>query len=525
MKVALCCIGRLENRYVREYVTYYMNIGVDKIFIYDNNHDGEETFEEAIGDFVTNGFVSIINFRNKEAQQLKAYQDCYDKHKDEYDWLCFFDFDEFLTFKEKDENIKTFLGDACFANYNMIHINWLVYSDNDIVYYEDKPLTERFTKPVMPLDFELTYNFPENNHIKTILRGGLDGVKWNSTPHTPKGVKKCCNALGNECMADSPFNPYDFNRAWLRHFQTKTIQEWLELKMRRGVGDRTRESFEKTYQVDNFFVYNKKTEEKEEIIKEYKNFMLNKELDIFICTHKDFKKVVSHPCYKVINVKEIDYNELGLKCNDEFHCELAAYLWIVKHYKIKKYIGFCHYRRYFSFMDSIPDMDSIFETCDAVLPAPTKCRVSVKENYGICHNKEDLDIIEEIVKEWFPAYYGAVNTAFNKNNMLFTNNMFIMKREDFLEFMTLYKNVIDRYLTYIGGDVEKRINENKDKYLKDIEDNPQNNEVWYQKRIGGYVAERLLTAFVIKNFKKIKLYNINLTEKKYNMDKIDEKYE
>ena len=39
MKVALCCIGRLENRYIKEYVDFYLGIGVDKIFLYDNNYD------------------------------------------------------------------------------------------------------------------------------------------------------------------------------------------------------------------------------------------------------------------------------------------------------------------------------------------------------------------------------------------------------------------------------------------------------------------------------------------------------
>ena len=47
MKVALCCIGRLENRYIREYVGFYLGIGVDKVFLYDNNYDGEEYFEAA----------------------------------------------------------------------------------------------------------------------------------------------------------------------------------------------------------------------------------------------------------------------------------------------------------------------------------------------------------------------------------------------------------------------------------------------------------------------------------------------
>ena len=30
MKIGLCCIGKLENEYIREFVEYYKNIGVEE---------------------------------------------------------------------------------------------------------------------------------------------------------------------------------------------------------------------------------------------------------------------------------------------------------------------------------------------------------------------------------------------------------------------------------------------------------------------------------------------------------------
>ena len=44
IKVAVCCIGRQENRYINEFISHYLNLGVDKIFIYDNNGYDEEYF-------------------------------------------------------------------------------------------------------------------------------------------------------------------------------------------------------------------------------------------------------------------------------------------------------------------------------------------------------------------------------------------------------------------------------------------------------------------------------------------------
>ena len=37
-KVCLCTFGKQENRYIREFVSYYKKIGIDKIYLlYDNN--------------------------------------------------------------------------------------------------------------------------------------------------------------------------------------------------------------------------------------------------------------------------------------------------------------------------------------------------------------------------------------------------------------------------------------------------------------------------------------------------------
>lgn len=265
MKVALCCIGRLENRYIKEYVDYYKNLGICKMFIYDNNQGSEEHFEEAVGDYAKDGFVDIIDFRDKSVCQLEAYQDCYDKYNKEYDWICFFDIDEYLTFADDKLNINDFLSQDKFNGFNMIHVNWKVYYDNDLVYYEDKPLRERFKEP-MPLDFKYGYDFPENNHIKSIIRGGLNGIKWNATPHSPHYDGKCCNPIGEECKANSPFNQYNFDVAWLNHYQTKTIEEWVDVKSKRGFPDGNKNFFKINGAVEEFFKRNRMTAEKKKFL-------------------------------------------------------------------------------------------------------------------------------------------------------------------------------------------------------------------------------------------------------------------
>ena len=235
----------------------------------------------------------------------------------------------------------------------------------------------------------------------------------------------------------------------------------------------------------------------------------NSNLDIFICTHKDFKQVVNNESYHVINNNVID--ESKYPPGNKFYSEIMTFYYVADNFKLKDYVGFCHYRRYFSFMDNVPNMDEVFKENDVIIGKPEKYGVSVKQFYGSCHNVDDLDIVENIVKEKYPDYYNIFSKYMNQK-MFIPCNMFIMKREDFLEYVEFIRGVLNEYLKEVGTDIYKRIEDNKDKYLKK---NSPNNTVEYQYRLGGYLAERLTGVFICKHFKKARAYEIKITEKKY----------
>lgn len=501
MKVALCCIGRLENQYAVEYVKHYKSLGFDKIFIYDNNHDGEEYFEDVLQPFIDENFVEIIDFRNKEAAQLMAYNDCYSKHGNEYDWIAFFDFDEFLILVE-DKDIKSYL--SRFDTFQGVKINWMIYTDNDLIKNDGRGVLERFKTP-MNYDRCITYKFPENNHAKSIIRCGIDNVKWKQTPHAVSNIKYC-NSIGDNC-SNSPFEPYNFELAYIKHFTTKTIEEWIENKSKRGVADRTYETFKRTYNSDNFFKINNKTEEK---INYINKIGIKNNLGIFICTHKDFKMEMTNECYKIVDNRNNEIKELN-NLDDKFYSELLSFYNVAENIELPKYVGFCHYRRYFNFLDDIPNMNEIFSQYNAIIPRPLFLNESVKEHYARFHNLEDLEMIENIIKQKYPNYFQACENFLN-GNIFVPYNMFIMKREDFKEYITFIFDVLDEYIKVVGTDITKRIEDNKDKYLKNFE---PNNTIDYQYRIGGYLGERLTNIFYLTHFKKMKTYPIIITENKY----------
>lgn len=271
-KVALCCMAKCENQYIREWVEYNLNLGFNKIFIYDNNDIDGERFDDVIGDYIKDGKCDVINFRGRKCCQEEAYHDCYVKNNRDYDWIAVFDIDEFLTLKQHN-NVKEFLNDERFKDFQLIHINWMCYGDNEMLDDDGRPCQQRFVTP-LPYNIKRFKDFPENNHIKSIVRGGLKHINWRFIAHTPWCFYRCCNATGKECEVRSPYNPYNFDVAYLRHYYTKTIGEWIKIKQARGYGDMPDEDARKKLGIDVFFMLNNRTKEKlkyaEKIIKDSK---------------------------------------------------------------------------------------------------------------------------------------------------------------------------------------------------------------------------------------------------------------
>ena len=93
LKIGICTLGKDENKYIREFVEYYKNYGVDKIYLYDNNDIDGERFDDVINEYINNEFVEIIDWRGvKGTSTYYGITDsCYQAYHDQYDWLLFYE--------------------------------------------------------------------------------------------------------------------------------------------------------------------------------------------------------------------------------------------------------------------------------------------------------------------------------------------------------------------------------------------------------------------------------------------------
>ena len=266
--ICLRTVGKEENKYVKEFIHHYKQLGFNHIYIYDNNEVFGEKFEEEIKEEIKNGFVSIINYRGYKGIQLNAFYDCYQKNYKRYKWLAFFDFDEFLELAPNYTTIQQFLDNKIFYNCQNIKINWLMFTDNDLIKYENKPLKERFTTPL--------YN--DSLVIKSIVRGNLNLNYWEkaTNPHTSKiGFYSCSSSGKNISSTSFMIDIPEYNFAFLKHYHTKTIEEYI-IKLNKGYADHVDYPGDwKKVRIKNFFDINKKTKEKLDYFKKYLNYSFN----------------------------------------------------------------------------------------------------------------------------------------------------------------------------------------------------------------------------------------------------------
>lgn len=261
-KVAICAIGRNENRYACEWVDWYLRKGVSKIYIYDNYFGNETPLAETLKDYVQGGSVELIDIHDQKDRQVHVYTDCYRRHGNEYGWIGFLDFDEFLNWNGRKKI------EAMFAQYNAdcVLINWKLFTDNGLTHYDPRPVRERFTQP-MDVQKAVKYNWPENEHCKCFVRGGLDDVRF-AGPHCPGTDMRCVNAKGERVQRLPFVRPLDHSVMWIDHFWTKTAEEWIHTKLARGYcSGRTYIDRFMTVQERYFFKVNEWSQEKEDVIR------------------------------------------------------------------------------------------------------------------------------------------------------------------------------------------------------------------------------------------------------------------
>lgn len=224
---------------------------------------------------------------------------------------------------------------------------------------------------------------------------------------------------------------------------------------------------------------------------------------IYVITHKEFNEQLSFGLddfYKVLHVgggaftknylKDDTGDNISLK--NKNYCELTGYYWLWKNAEEKKndILGVVHYRRGFSGWangirpialkkDFIPlnrsECEKILSKYDFILPVKhVFFNETVYEQYAKAHDSADLDAVRTIISHKYPAYLTSFDQVLGGHS-LYTGNLFITKKEWFDDYCAWLFDILFEFEK--GNDIEK--------YGSD-----------YNKRVYGFLAERLLNVFV-----------------------------
>ncbi len=241
---------------------------------------------------------------------------------------------------------------------------------------------------------------------------------------------------------------------------------------------------------------------------------------IIVATHKqyDFPNLELYTPIQVGKVlSEDDFGYLddstGKSISDKNRSfsELTALYWSWKnnYFVDCDYCGLVHYRRYFSgklkfgkfFVLSEEEIADYFTQYDIIVPKKRNYYIeTIRSHYEHAHYKKDLDTTESIIREMYPDYDNAFREVVNSSK-LHLYNMFVMGKEDFGAYM--------EWLFPILFSLEEEIN------ITLYDD--------YQKRVFGFLAERLFNVWIVKNnlkCKELPIVNIegeNLLLKAYSM--------
>ena len=213
-KVSICLLIKDENKYIKEWISHHINIGIDHFYIYDNG--SAVPISKTVLESFDDGLFTFIDWSGlHDSMQIEAYNHCIKNFGHESEWIAFIDTDEFIHWSSEDVLDK-------YSQFDSIRIEWVLYNANGLLKYDDRPVQERFTR-------SLKYN--------------KLGYQYKSIVH-PSKVNRMDVHDADTC------NVTTADDIVLNHYYTRSLEEWEEKIIRGSCGPFCLRRY------DEFFEYN-----------------------------------------------------------------------------------------------------------------------------------------------------------------------------------------------------------------------------------------------------------------------------
>ncbi len=253
MHIAVVAIVKDEGLYLKEWIAYHALRGLTNFVVY-NNDSSDDTLHilrSATGITVT---IHDWPYIEGVAPQMSAYNDAIARHGADFDFMFFFDIDEFLLPTGVD-TIPQILAKLP-VDVGAVGINQRVFGSSGLLNYEPGLVIERF-QHCAPEDYN------EHVWIKSCYRPSCVG--YIGSPHLalltsgryahPDGSELIFSELVFGTNNRAPVAPVDFGQIQLNHYMLKSRAEFLTKRARgvaTGYDEKTRKE---RYEDMNYFDY------------------------------------------------------------------------------------------------------------------------------------------------------------------------------------------------------------------------------------------------------------------------------
>ena len=211
----ICAIAKWEERYIDEWIQHHLDLGFDRIYVYDNSDANTlRHLPQRYG-----GKVHVTHWPGP-VRQYEAYNDFVSKRRFTPMWTAFLDVDEFIVLKTH-PNIKAFLWEHCHRG--AVSLNWMLFGSSGQTRYRPEMVRRRF----------LRRGERPDHHVKSIAY--MPDVLAVDNAHSPVlvGGARQRDTAGHEFTG--PFHadgPVDV--AVVHHYFCKSKEEY-EVKHRRAM--------------------------------------------------------------------------------------------------------------------------------------------------------------------------------------------------------------------------------------------------------------------------------------------------
>jgi len=247
-KHSLVACARWEECDVVEWVEYHRSIGFEHIYFYSNDDDWYPLYARLQPYLLGPRPFVTYTYHSRPGEQTTMYLHFLSNYKDETEWACFLDIDEFIVLKQLN-NISAFMEEFE-GIYDCVYFNWLVYGHNGRIVRENRGVLQALNRRSSRINPLTKTIFHTRRITAELAKAGAEASGlpithfWNGYP----APLKMANVLGHDMRAytnDFPRHAQDYleknnvneeiiEKGYVAHFQFKSEEDFMRRVARGG---------------------------------------------------------------------------------------------------------------------------------------------------------------------------------------------------------------------------------------------------------------------------------------------------